>query len=88
MYNVFIFFLKIRYLALCQLLNDSQQPSLTPVDLPQGESATFSNGTKFFLCEGVLQINNVEFVGPVAISVTTGDKVVAPQTRCLGIKIS
>lgn len=71
-----------------QLLNDGQQPNLTPMDLPQGQSETFSNGTKFFLCEGVLQINSTLFTGPTAISITTGDKVVAPQTRCLGIKIS
>lgn len=71
-----------------ELVNSGQKPNLSPVDLPQGESTTFPNGTKFLLCDGVLNINNTSFTGPVAIAITTGDKVVAPQTRCLGIKIA
>lgn len=71
-----------------QLLNNNQKPTLIPVDLQQGENTTFENGTKFFLCDGVLHINNTPFTGPTAIAVTTGDKVVVPQTRCLGIKVA
>ena len=71
-----------------ELLNNGKKLNLIPVDLPQGESTTFTGGTKFLLCNGVLHINNVEFVGPTAIEITTSDKVVVPQTRCLGIKIA
>ena len=70
-----------------ELLNDSRKLNLEPVDLSQGQDTVFENGTKFLLCEGVLHINNVSFAAPAAISVTTGDKVVTPETRCLGLKI-
>ncbi len=71
-----------------ELMNDNQKLNLASVDLPQGQDAVFENGTKFLLCEGVLHINNVSFAAPAAISVTTGDKVVTPETRCLGLKIA
>lgn len=70
-----------------ELMNDNQKLTLVPIDLPQGQDAVFENGTKFLLCEGVLHINNVPFASPSAISITTGDKVVTPETRCLGLKI-
>jgi len=71
-----------------ELMNDNQKLDLEPVDLGQGQESIFENGTKFLLCEGVLHINNVPFAAPAAISVTTGDKVVIPETRCLGLKIA
>lgn len=70
-----------------ELMNEGVKLNLAPVDLPQGQNSVFENGTKFLLCEGVLHINNVPFAAPSAISVTTGEKVVTPETRCLGIKI-
>lgn len=70
-----------------ETLNDGQQLNLIPVDFSQGQDITIENGAKILLCDGVLHINNVEFTGPSAISVTTGDKVATPQTRCLGLKI-
>jgi hypothetical protein len=71
-----------------ELMNDNKKLSLLPIDLPQGQNSVFENGTKFLLCEGVLYINNVPFAAPAAISVTTGDKIVTPETRCLGLKIA
>lgn len=71
-----------------ELMNDNHKLDLEPVDLPQGQNTVFENGTKFLLCEGVLYINSVSFTAPAAISITTGDKVVTPETRCLGLKIA
>jgi len=70
-----------------ELLNDNRKLALEPVDLPQGQDTVLENDARFLLCEGVLHINNVSFAAPAAISVTTGDKVVTPVTRCLGLKI-
>ena len=70
-----------------ELMNDNRKLNLEPVDLPQGQDVIFENNTKFLLCEGVLYINNIPFAAPAAISVTTGNKVVIPETRCLGLKI-
>lgn len=71
-----------------ELMNGNQKLDLLPIDLPQGQSAVFENGTQFLLCDGVLHINNVPFTAPSAISIATGDKVVVPETRCLGLKIA
>lgn len=68
-------------------LNDNVELNLEPVDLPQNQEVIFKDGTQFLLCEGALHINGVKFTAPFAISVKTGDKVVLPETRCLGIKV-
>lgn len=70
-----------------ELMNDNRKLNLLPIDLPQGQNVIFEQNTKFLLCEGVLHINNVLFAAPAAISVTTGNKIVTPETRCLGLKI-
>lgn len=70
-----------------ELMNNGVKLNLEPVDIPQGQETIFSDGTKFLLCEGTLFINDSKFTAPSAISITTGDKVIVPETRCLGIKV-
>lgn len=70
-----------------ELINDNVKLNLNPVDISQGQETIFENGTQFLLCEGVLNIDGNKFTAPFAISIATGDKVVVPETRCLGIKI-
>lgn len=68
-------------------LNNNVELNLEPVDLLQDQEVVFKNKTKFLLCEGVLRINDNKFTAPFAISIETSDKVVVPETRCLGIKV-
>jgi len=70
-----------------ELYNDGKKLAISPIDIQQGEETLLKDGTKILLCDGTLHIENSVFVAPAAISVTTGDKVAIPQTRCLGIKV-
>lgn len=70
-----------------ELMNNNAKLNLVPVDLQQGDEVVLENGTRFLLCEGVLHIGSSVFAAPSAIEVRTGDKIVTPETRCLGLKI-
>jgi hypothetical protein len=48
-------------------LNRGYIPEVESVILSPDNVKTYDSGTKFFLCQGIIEINEVEFVGPCQI---------------------
>lgn len=48
-------------------LNRGFVPETTPVVIQENNTAAYDAGTRFFLCQGTLEINGVEFTGPCQI---------------------
>jgi hypothetical protein len=48
-------------------LNRDYIPETETVVLKANETKTYNAGTKFFLCQGVIHINEVEYTGPCQI---------------------
>lgn len=48
-------------------LNRGYIPETTPVVLNANNTTTYDAGTRFFLCQGTVEINDVEFTGPCQI---------------------
>jgi hypothetical protein len=53
--------------CLTQDLNRGFIPETTPVLMKENNTTTYNAGTRFFLCQGVVEINGVEFKGPCQI---------------------
>ena len=66
-------------------LNKGFLPKIIPQVVSINDTIELKQGTKLFLCEGTLEINGREFVGPYQIHIKTGDKSAKALTTCYGL---
>lgn len=66
-------------------LNNGVQQEFDPVDVAAGDQLTLTQGAKFLLCSGTLEVDGRIFTAPCRIRVDSGDKQVTAVTRALGL---
>ena len=72
--------------CLTDKLNRGYIPDTTTVILNGDQSANYEAGTKFFLCQGIVKVNGVEFTGPCQIGFKTAQTLEA-KTDVYGLII-
>ncbi len=65
-------------------LNRGYIPDVTPIILQADEANSFEAGTRFFLCEGVVEINGAEFIGPCQVKFN-GPQTLKAKTDVYGV---
>ena len=68
--------------------NPGRNPPVPPLEhftLASGASVMLKKGTRLFLADGTLRIDDNNITGPRQIAVTSGDKSVSAITPCLGL---
>jgi hypothetical protein len=66
-------------------LNNGVQQKFGPVDVAVGDQITLTQGTKFLLCSGTLEVDGRTFNAPSRIRVDSEDKQLTATTRALGL---
>lgn len=67
------------------IFNKGRDPDIKNIIIDPDQSMIFPIGTKLFLCNGILQINDKEVTGPTQIRIKTADQKLTAVNRCYGL---
>lgn len=65
--------------------NKGRDPAIKNIIIDPGNEIVYPVGTKLFLCNGTLKIDDKEVKGPIQIRIKTEEKKLTAVNRCYGI---
>lgn len=67
------------------MLNHRYTPGIETWEIDADQQITMPVGTKLFLCEGEILVDDKRIQGPMQVSIKTTDKVITGGTKCYGL---